>query len=285
MIRKSFIFLPRIGLKKELILWNHGFNDWNDYLSTEKLPKYIGINSILKQQHNRILLKAKNALYSSDSEFFAKIMPQKHHWRLYDFFKEEALYLDIETAGGYMISVVGVYSRLQGLNRFVRGFNLDSRLLQSIINKHKLLVTFNGSCFDVPILKRYGLSIKIPHIDLRFVCANLGLTNGLKHIEKLLGIKRNEAVSDIKGNDTVSLWYGFKLFKKKEFFELLLDYNEEDVVNLELLANKVIPLLKEKLEAQATKASNKESEYKNKPKANIKIKQDNTMPYHAHEML
>ena len=56
--------------------------------------------------------------------------------------------------------------------------------LSQELKKYKLIVTFNGSVFDLPLLKRHFSDIipDIPHIDLRFLCAKLGLKGSLKDI-------------------------------------------------------------------------------------------------------
>jgi len=44
-------------------------------------------------------LKAREALYNFNSQYFLDILPQSENWRLYEFFKDEAVFLDIETTG------------------------------------------------------------------------------------------------------------------------------------------------------------------------------------------
>ena len=73
------------------------------------------------------------------------------------------------------------------------------------------------------------------------MCSKIGLTGGLKAIEKKLKISRAKEVQDIAGNDAVYLWQQFKATGNKKYLNLLVQYNEEDIVNLEPLAKKVIP--------------------------------------------
>ena len=57
---------------------------------------------------------------------------------------------------------------------------------------YSIIVTFNGSCFDIPFLERYfATTIKCAQIDLRFVLKDLGFKilidddNGiLKEVDK-----------------------------------------------------------------------------------------------------
>ena len=82
----------------------------------------------------------------------------------------------------------------EGINTkvMVHGFNLDLKLIKKELKKYKLIVTFNGSVHDIPVMKRYFSDIipKIPHIDLRFLCQKLDLKGSLKDIEEKLKIKR-----------------------------------------------------------------------------------------------
>jgi uncharacterized protein len=175
-----------------------------------------------------MLLAAKTRLLENDSAWFGRIVPSQHHWRLYDRFKDEAVFLDIETDGYYgSITVVGLFDGQQTMT-FVRGVNLERSILQRVLEKYKLIVTFNGASFDLPVMRRYF------NID------------GLKSIEKQLGIVRDKEVQGVSGSDAVYLWQQFRATRSREFLDLLVKYNEEDVINLPLIARKVIPLLWEK---------------------------------------
>ena len=102
-----------------------------------------------------------------------------------------------------------------------------------------MIVTFNGSSFDLPVINRYYPNTipQIAHMDLRHVLAKVGYTGGLKSIEKQLGIKRAEVVRDVNGSDAVYFWNMYKATGQERYLELLVKYNEEDVVNLKPLAD------------------------------------------------
>jgi len=187
---------------------------------------------------------AKSALSAKDESFFAKNLPFSEQWRLFDEFKDEAVYLDIETNGYYSgITVIGLSDGVE-TKTLVRGFNLDRSLLEKELKKYKMVVTFNGASFDLPVIKRYfGLNINLPHVDLRFVCQKVGLSGGLKLIEKDLGIRRRPEVENFCGEDAVSLWENWRATGDREFLDKLVWYNEEDILNLLPLAKKVIPEL------------------------------------------
>ncbi len=121
----------------------------------------------------------------------------------------------------------------------IRRVNLDWQLLRKELEKYKLIVTFNGSVFDLPFMKkRYGEVIPhIPHFDLRFCCSRIGLNGGLKRIEKQLGISRSsKIVEGLYGGDAVQLYRMWRGSGDEHYLRLLVEYNEEDVVNLKRIA-------------------------------------------------
>ena len=241
MIQNSFVLLPSVKQRSEAKIWKQGIHSWGDFLDSDEIK---GMTSVRKASFDSILTDAKSHLRNENSSFFTKIMRAGDQWRLYDSFKDSAVYLDIETNGYYGgITVIGLSDGYDA-KTFVRGFNLDRSLLLKELSKYKLIVTFNGGSFDLPMIKRYfGIDFRVPHVDLRFVCQKMGLVGGLKAIEKELGIKRRDEVVGISGQDAVYLWEMWKSTGNREYLEKLVMYNEEDILNLLPLAQKVIPEL------------------------------------------
>jgi len=245
MIRNSFVLLDKVGLKKEQSIWNQGVTEWNDFLSTNQIK---GISKNKKEKFNEKISQAKKELFKENSEYFANEIPFSEQWRLYNEFKDQALFLDIETNGYHgSITVIGLYDGIE-TKTMIRGYNLDKSLLENELKKYKLLITFNGASFDVPVIKRFfGININIPHVDLRFLCQRIGLRGGLKQIEKDLGIQRCKEVQEITGADSVYLWNNWQSLKKKEYLDLLIKYNEEDIVNLKPLAEFAVKEMKSRI--------------------------------------
>lgn len=252
MIRNSFIFLEKVGEKGEKILWESGIRSWDDFLSADKLP---GISGKRKSYLDRQLLKAQKNLYAMNSEFFDNMLPPNEHWRLYDFFKEDACFLDIETNGLGSWSYITVVGLFDGVDTkiMIKDINLDTKALRDELKRYKMLVTFNGRCFDLPFIeKRYpGLLPKVPHFDVRFACSKLGLTGGLKAVEEHFGIRRNKVVEGMYGGDALRLWRMYKATGDDYYLNLLVEYNEEDIINLKTIANKVYGMMKEKSAGRA----------------------------------
>lgn len=253
MIRRTFLFLDRISHKTEQNIWDQGIEDWHDFLESNNVK---GIGSRAKAYHNRKVLEARQNLYKFNSSYFTNILPQSEHWRLYDFFKEDCCYIDIETStvkdAGY-VTVIGLYDRLD-TKTMVHGINLDYTKLKNHLRRYKMLVSFNGSVFDAPFLKKQmpDLLPDIPHFDLRHACQRLGIKGGLKQVERTLGLKReNEIVDKMYGGDQMRLWRRYLATGDRYFLALLIDYNEEDVVNLKPIADFVYHNLKNKTLMQA----------------------------------
>ena len=238
MIQNSFIFLEKIGKKGEKNLIQQGIDNWDSFLKAKSIR---GINNSRKTFYDRQIQKARNALYNFDSQYFLDILPQSENWRLYEFFKEETVFLDIETTGLSLhndITVFGIYDGIE-TKTMIKGINLDYKTLKKELERYKLIVTFNGSSFDVPFInKRYpGILPKIPNFDIRSVTDRLNLKGGLKEIEKKLGIKRNKIIEKFHGGDALTLWKMYKATGNDYYLELLVEYNEEDIINLKTIAD------------------------------------------------
>ncbi len=239
MIKNSFIFLEKIKRKGEENIWKQGIKDWQDFLQHKEVN---GISTVRKQYYDRKIREAQQALLDNDSAYFVGKLPSVEMWRLYDYFNEECAFLDIETDSVGKITVVGI-SNYYTTNTFVKGFNLEKGLLEEQLQKFKILVTFNGGSFDLPKLKKeFGLVVSIPHIDLKPLCVNLGLKGGLKEVERILELKRP---AHLYGNP-VELWKAFHASGDKEYLELLIDYNKEDIENLKRIVEQVVKRQKRK---------------------------------------
>ncbi|RLE41682.1 hypothetical protein DRJ48_05080, partial [Candidatus Woesearchaeota archaeon] len=235
MLESSFIILERVGPKLERSIWQQGIVTWNHFLRSERIR---GISPKRKSYYNRMLLLARSALNNYNSEYFAEILPKSEVWRCYNAFKEDAVYLDIETSGKYTdITVIGLFDGIRTMT-MIKGINLDIRLLKKHLRKYKMIVTYNGLTFDSVVLERYypNLLPKVPHFDLRFACERLGLKGGLKAVERRLGIKRAEIVEDMLGEDAVYLWNAYINTGNRRHLHKLVAYNEEDTINLKAIA-------------------------------------------------
>jgi len=243
MLRESFIFLPKVQQTTERNIWAQA-SDWNAFLDK---PKIKGFSPRRKEQADGVVKQAREATLQDDARKLARLFPRNAHWRLYDQFKGNAAFLDIETSYPGTVTLVGIFDGKE-TKSFIHGYNLDRHTLSEELAKYQMVVTFNGASFDIPVLKHYfQLPFDMPHVDLKNVCTRVGLTGGLKSIEKQLGIARSESIKHVRGEDAAELWRCWKATGDKDFLDMLITYNEEDCVNLPRIASYAIPSLWESL--------------------------------------
>lgn len=242
MLKNTFSHIPGITQATETFLWKNGIICWEDFLEKKKdlnLPssKLIKIENSL---NSHLVLYAKK-----DLSFFD--VKTNMHWRTWRELRDNCCYLDIETTGldktNNYITTIGVFDGTSS-HVFVKGKDLDQ--FENYIKDKKLLVTFNGACFDLPFIeKQMGIQLKDKfHVDLRFAMKKLGYAGGLKKIEKELNITRDDDLEGVDGFEAVRLWYRYKK-GDLESLKTLMKYNEADVINLEPLMQFTFDKLRE----------------------------------------
>ena len=251
MLTSTFLHLPRAGPQFEHSMWNQGIDTWWNFIDATRIS---GVSSRRKIWYDLALRKATSALDVGDADYFSTILPGHATWRLWPHFKDEAAFLDIETTGYYGdVTVVGLFGE-HGVETFVRGRNLDKEALAKALSKYKILITFNGSSFDLPVLSRFfNMRFIQPHIDLRGVCNLIDLRGGLKKIEQAIGLKRPEEVKGMDGYQAVILWDQYRRTGDERFLELLVEYNTQDIVNLKPLAEYAIPQVWKAVRSQGSR--------------------------------
>lgn len=172
------------------------------------------------------------------------------HWKkLYLQFKDHALCVDVEaTHWNGPISVIGVYKPGEGeivYESFVKGVNLSIENLKQAFAECKLLITFNGTNYDVPEIKKQFPGVipdTLPVVDLYLLAKRLNLDAGLKTLEQTFRIFRTEAV-DNKRKISTKMWRKYEKTGKKRFLDTLIEYNRQDTINLYPLAEKIMELI------------------------------------------
>lgn len=235
MIRRTFQHIPGVGPWREKDLWARGILTWDDFPLSQ--AEGTGISRKADDQARNLISAARNALDLRDLKGLAGLFPPREHWRLYPAFADQAVFFDIETDGAesQVPTVVSLFSATGGLEVFVHERNMEA--LPEAIARYPLWVTFNGSCFDVPVLKNHFPRLPVPeaHIDLRFVCRRFGLSGGLKEIEDRLGLGRPLHMRGVNGWDAVLLWRAYKRRGDIEALRFLVEYNLYDAFNLRTL--------------------------------------------------
>ncbi|MDX1388083.1 MAG: ribonuclease H-like domain-containing protein [Acidobacteriota bacterium] len=222
MLSRSFIHVPGIGERREQKLWRGGYTDW---LSFERLhPEGAWKDLVLSR------LTPDRA---------ARDLPRRETWRLLTQFPGRTAYLDIETEGlsraHDSITCIGLSDGCD-VEVFVRGRNLHR--FPDAIRRYDLLVTYSGSCFDLPVLAEAYPRIdfrRFLHLDLRYPLGRLGLKGGLKAVERKLGLSRPRALDGADGYTAVLLWRAHR-HGHPNALETLARYCLEDVANLKPIA-------------------------------------------------
>ena len=94
MLENTFLFLPKIGYGTEKRLWMDGIRHWDDFLQNDTIPR---ISPERKGFYDDEIRKAEESVKRYDTSYFNKTLPRREHWRLYEAFESDVLFLDIET--------------------------------------------------------------------------------------------------------------------------------------------------------------------------------------------
>jgi uncharacterized protein len=246
MLTNSFVHIPGVGPKMERKLWKQGILSWKDFM-TDYLR--MELPEALKEQGLEIIEESESCIARFNPEFFDRRLPRSENWRLYGNFENETAFVDIETNGGFgydAITVIGVYDGKE-YRHFVREQNLLDAAEELL--KYKLIVTYNGQNFDMPIIYDMFPSIKRRHLhlDVMYPLRRLGYRGGLKKVEEALGITRSHRTKGMNGWDAVRLWQEYYNSGKESSIELLLKYNCEDCKHLKPLAEFAYNTLKKQV--------------------------------------
>ena len=235
MIESTFCFLSGVGPATEQKWWKLGLSSWNRFLAVPEVP---GVSRNRKTLYDQDLAQALEHYHNDDARFFAGCLASRHQWRLYQWLRPKAVYLDIETDSFGHVTVVGLYGN-GVMTSLIRGDTLTTKRLGEELSRYDLMVTFCGTGFDVPMLRAQfsPLPLNQPHIDLCPLARTMGLRGGLKAIETAIGLTRREDLLGMNGSDAVRRWNRWRRGRDANALEQLIAYNEADCVNLEPLAD------------------------------------------------
>ncbi len=222
-----------IGYATERKLWADGITTWDEFFS---MKSGLDLRPHFIKRLEEGLSTSIDHLSEANHRFFRRQLPTRESWRAYEEFRDSVAFLDIETTGleteSGEITVIGLYDGAR-MSSYLED---DLERFPRDLEQYKLIVTFNGSSFDLPFIRRTFPELRLHqiHIDLRHVLRRLGLRGGLKAIERQVGIERTPATREVRGWDAVYLWRRY-LKGDEEALNVLLQYNKEDVVNLKAL--------------------------------------------------
>jgi uncharacterized protein YprB with RNaseH-like and TPR domain/predicted nuclease with RNAse H fold/dephospho-CoA kinase len=239
----TFQHLSGVTAKREADLWRSGVLTWDDYerycLDQKSFHLFDEDNGLSPLALSRI------ALTHREVGFFAEALERKQHYRIALAFPDDTLFLDIETTGlsWYYDKITVIGWSLDGEYDFVIAEDNTDKF-SSILKKAKVIVTFNGSRFDLPFLKHIFPNLKLPpvHVDLRFLARRTGLTGGQKCIETQLNFHRPDDLQEIHGASAPLLWYKYRLGDFNSFVQLMR-YNHVDIRGMQYIFDKVVEKL------------------------------------------
>lgn len=230
---KTFVHIPGVGMGTERNLWARGISTWSRFLGSQRdLPA-----SLCSSEVRDLLAASQVALRESDANFFAAHLPKQYWWRLYPSFARKAVFLDIETTGlsRYYdeVTLVGLYNGHR-VTTLLAGHNLET--ISTMLEPFELVVTFNGTSFDLPFLTQKFPRLRIPpiHLDLRYLLRRLGYAGGLKDIEGQLGLLRPRQLQGLDGSEAPVLWARYQRGILSAL-QTLVQYNAADVTVLRVL--------------------------------------------------
>ncbi|MDY6953673.1 MAG: ribonuclease H-like domain-containing protein, partial [Thermodesulfobacteriota bacterium] len=235
LLEHTFIHVSGIGPKTEQRLWQRGIATWEAFLAQGDEGLFPPARHAYVRGHIEASVENRDNIH-----FFESRLSSAHMWRVFGRFCDQAVYLDIETNGGggdqEEITVIGLYDGLS-VQTFVNGMNLND--FELAVAGYDLLITFNGSQFDLPVIRRHFPHIALPaaHIDLRFFLKRLGYGGGLKAIEKRFGLARDGEIDGLSGYDAVMLWKAYQ-WGDQRALDRLIQYNTADIVHLKPLMEK-----------------------------------------------
>jgi uncharacterized protein YprB with RNaseH-like and TPR domain len=235
LLRATFQLIAGLGPTRERGLWQAGVTDWDHWPT----PTAAGIvPPALGEKLAAATARAAAALAARDLPALAAALPTREMWRLFGPFGDRAVYLDIETDRREVdspdgITAIGLYDH-SGPRILLAGRDLHH--FPDLVPRDRLLVTFNGACFDVPVLRRVFPDWEAPpaHIDLRPVWTRLGQWGGLKLIEDRVGIGRPDHLRGLTGSAAVWLWRDAQNGNRRAL-QRFAEYNLYDTVNLRTL--------------------------------------------------
>ena len=232
MLTNSFIHIAGVGLRTEQMLWDAGLMSWESF--NGELP--IRLSTRRRNKLQTGIDESLEYLQDQNPSYFSQRMPGNQIWRLFNEFRDSTAYVDIETTGldrfSHKITTIALYGG-QSIKTYVQGQNMNE--FSEDISNYKVIVTYNGKCFDVPFIEKHlNLRIDMVHIDLRWIMQSLGFRGGLKGCERQLGIERGN-LDGVDGYMAVQLWEKYSQSGSQKILDTLLSYNVQDAVVLEQL--------------------------------------------------
>lgn len=227
MLRSTFQHIKGVSHQKELELWKKGILNWDSYID-RKNDQFSFFNTL---EVPNLIKPSLIAYAKGDADFFARNLHPSEYYRIALEYPREVMFIDIETTGLSLyydiITIVG-WSIGNKFGVYINGH--DSTRFKKDLEQAKVIVTFNGTLFDLKFIAKHFKDFTPPkaHIDLRFFAKRCGLTGGQKAIEEILGFKRKDNIEGMLGEAAPILWHKYRR-GDIEAMHRLIEYNHADV--------------------------------------------------------
>jgi len=204
-IENSFIPVEGVGETTERRIWREGVTTWESF---DPAVDVAGVGSTACRPDRVVHRRGADAPRRRRLRLLRPHLPQRGALAaLRELPRGDPFFFDIETTGldEHRDRVTTVSFHRDGeTTTLVAGEDLTAERLREQFADASLLATFNGARFDVPFLETaFDIEIDTPHLDLMYPCKRIGLSGGLKPIEKEIGIERDRP--DLSGRDAVRL--------------------------------------------------------------------------------
>jgi hypothetical protein len=231
MLKATFCCFRGIGESAEQRLWQAGVHNWHSALKWPRPVFSAGKWAALKEG-----IAEANAAYDAGLfDYFLNRLTGVEKVRVVPDVVGSIGYLDIETDGlGKLARITTIAIHCEERTQvFVRDRDFSDFL--PAVSACKLLITYNGATFDLPLLRReFQIDLSIPHLDLMPVLRAMGCRGGLKAVERTLGVERHYS-SGIDGKEAIEQWNRYEMYQEQEALRKLMLYNAEDTLVLKEL--------------------------------------------------
>lgn len=168
---------------------------------------------------------------------------------------KKLLYLDTETTG--LAGGTGTYAFLVGCGYFqddafiieqffMEDYHFETAMLvalKNLLSRFEGFVTYNGKCFDIPLLRsrfiynRIPINLEIPNLDLLFIARRFWKRRlgdcSLQNIESnILNIKRE---NDIPSELIPYVYFDYVRGIRRERMVNVFNHNQQDIFSLALM--------------------------------------------------
>jgi len=172
---------------------------------------------------------------------------------------KEAFFFDIETTGLsrehsdiISITILLMEEKKYKIYQLYCEYKIDEKEIlkyfKELVHNKKYVITYNGNNFDIPFIINkcdknnikfdLNLLVKIDlYHDMKAIRNKIDIINlKLKTVEEFFNVNRYDTIT---GQDVLILYEAYRIEPKKEFSQIILQHNYEDVFNLPIIFKKI----------------------------------------------